>query len=225
MEADKLISSIEKYVREFILYLMSFFWAGKSDSENDPILETLNKTFVFAIISALAGAYLWNRYIYGNNGSVHDLAGLLTDTLLKWFSYGLLLYGLMRLSGTRPHILLPLLAVFKVFSVAHIVAIFGSYFTKNALWMFSPNGEYLKFGSANAAKVAYFLQFLLIALYIPREISNIVGSKTRRIAILLIVTVFLVTTGFVSYANYLDPLAGIKATETIAGLVKPSKGR
>jgi hypothetical protein len=83
VEADKIISTVERYVREFVLYLLSFVWSGKSDSDHDPVLDSINKTFVFAIVSAASGAYLWNRSIYSNTGGVGDLAGMLTDTLLR----------------------------------------------------------------------------------------------------------------------------------------------
>jgi len=224
MEVDKFIGSIEKYVREFILYLLSFFWVSKSDGDTDPILESINKTFIFAILSAAAGAYLWNRYIYGNAGGVSDLAGLLTDTLLRWFAYGLFLYGLMLAGGMRPHVLLPILAVFKVFSVAHVVAIFASYITKNSLWMFSPNDEYLKFGASKAAQTAYILQAFLMFIYMPREIFSIATARARRLVTIVIVAVFLLTAGLISWANYLDPLAGIESVKTIAGVAKQPKG-
>ncbi|MBN8829406.1 MAG: hypothetical protein J0G94_01965 [Sphingomonadales bacterium] len=222
MEADKLIATIEKYVREFILYVLSFFWIGTADSESDPVIDVVNKTFVFAILSATAGAYLWNRYIYGNYGGVHDLPGLLTDTLLRWLSYGIMLYGLMRACRINLHILFPILAVFKVFSVAHIIAIFGSYMVKNSLWMFSPTDEYLRYSAANAAKVAYVLQAALMFIYMPREILGIVPGAAGRVVKIVIIPVFLLIAGYIALANYLDPLAGIQSARTIGGEGQPS---
>ncbi|WP_426165157.1 hypothetical protein [Sandarakinorhabdus sp. DWP1-3-1] len=216
VEADKFINSVEKYVREFVLYLLSFFWGGRYDSENDPLLDSINKTFVFAIISATVGAYLWNRYIYGNSGTVHDLAALLTDTLLRWFSYGLLLFALLRAFRIRPHILLPMLAVFKVFSVAHVIAIFGSYLVKNTLWMFLHSSEYLQSGSRNAAIAAYLLQTTLIFLYMPREIAAIAGTAGRATR-WMVTALFLLAVSLVVFANFLDPLAARQSHETIAG--------
>lgn len=217
VEADKFINSVEKYVREFVLYLLSFFWAGKHDSEHDPLLDSINKTFVFAIISATVGAYLWNRYIYGNSGTVHDLAALLTDTLLRWFSYGLLLFALLRAFRIRPHILLPMLAVFKVFSVAHVIAIFGSYLVKNTLWMFLHSSEYLQSGSRNAAIAAYLMQTALIFIYMPREVAAITGSDAGRASRWTVTALFLLAVTLVAAANFLDPLAAQQSLETITG--------
>lgn len=223
MEADKIISSVEKYVREFILYLLSFFWSGRSDGDDDPIVEVANKTIIFSVISAAAGAYLWNRYIYGSDGSVLSLAGVITDSVLRWLSFGLFLYALMRLARFQPHILLPVLSVFKVFAVAHVVAIFGSYLAKNAFWMFLPRSDYLLFGPHRSAQVAYALQAVLMILYMPREISGILGATASRMAKLTITAVFLASIGFVAIANYLDPLSNQESYQKIAGAPKPAK--
>lgn len=222
MEVDKIIDSIEKYVREFILYILSFFWVGRNDVETDPVLEPLNRTAIFAVLSAVVGAYLWNCYIYDRQGGVHDLPRILTDTLLRWLSFGLFLYGLMYVCGLRVHILMPILAVFKVFSVAHILAIFTAYLARNGVWIVSTPDSHLQFGPRYAARTAYVVQAVLITIYMPREIKSIAPTTIRPTIRSAITVLFLVVTSIIALANYLDPLAARLSRETIAGPEKPA---
>jgi len=222
MEFDKIIDSIEKYVREFILYILSFFWIGRGDGKTDPVLEPLNRTAIFAVLSAAAGAYLWNCYIYDAQGGVHDLPRILTDTLLRWLSFGLFLYGLMYMFGWRPHILMPILAVFKVFSVAHILAIFAAYLARNGVWIVSTPDYHIEFGPRYAARTAYLVQAVLIVFYMPREIKGIGPADLRPRIRVTITALFLVVTSIIALANYLDPLSARLSRESIAGPEKPA---
>src|SRR5688572_4059738 len=137
MDADRFIALAEKYLREFILYLVSFFWKRGDGSEEDKVFDDLNRSVVFAVFSAIIGAFLWDRYILGLSGRSADLLGLLADNLLRWMSLGLVLYLLMRATLLKVHILPPILSVLKVFSVAHVVAIYSAYVFINVLSVFA----------------------------------------------------------------------------------------
>lgn len=215
MELEKVIDSIEKYVREFILYLISFFWAGRSEEHSDAAFERFNQTVIFSTLSTVAGAYLWSLYIYKDCSGIKDLGALVTNSLLKMLSYGLLLYGLMLAHRMRPHILVPVLAVLKVFSVAHIIAIFCAYLMQNLLWLISRTELYLQFGSIRSAMTAYGVQALILILYMPREIASISPAASSVAARLSVTFLFLCVTSVISLAIFLDPLAAIEAKKMV----------
>lgn len=206
MDFEKVIDSIEKYVREFILYLISFFWIGRSEDTSDTAFDTFNQTVIFSTLSTIAGAYLWGLYIYKDCSSINDLGSLVTDSVLKMLSYGLLLYGLMVAHRMRPHILVPVLAVLRVFSVAHIIAIFGAYLTKNLLWLLFRTSNYLESASTVAATVAYVVQAGILILYMPREIALISPPGSPAAARISVTILFLAAACVVTLAIFLDPL-------------------
>lgn len=217
MELEKIIQGIEKYCREFIVYLVSFFWVGKSPIDTDPILEDLNQTVIFAIMSAAFGAYLWDIYIYDQAGEIHDLARVLTDTLLKWLSYGLLLFAVMTVFRLQVPVLKPILCVLRVFSVAYILSILCAYLARNAIWLVTHTSFNRQYGAHAAAKFSYAVHALLVLFYLPREIAAIMPPDTRRLLRHATVAIVLTVNSVVTLAILLDPEAGRQTKETIAG--------
>ena len=61
MDVEKIIAALEKYLREFIVYLVTFFRPSVTEEIYDDH-ENYNKSVIFAIISAnvLSFVLLWS---------------------------------------------------------------------------------------------------------------------------------------------------------------------
>lgn len=81
MDIDRAIAMAEKYLREFILFLISFFWRGNQTTEKDPLFEDLHRSVLFSIISALLGSYLWQRHVAGPGSEARELVDILAATI------------------------------------------------------------------------------------------------------------------------------------------------
>lgn len=190
---DNIIGSVEKYLREFILYLTTFFFGTKVSA--DPRTEEANKTAIFCVISAIAGAYLWNRYIFGDAGTLKDVTGLVVDRLMLWFTLGSVLTGLLTLARIKTDYLFTTLEVMRVFSVSHIVAIYMAYVLYSVFWFFHPLTAI-----SWAAHASYLIEFVMIAIYLPKGIFSLYRNEHRKVALsavcaatLLLVGIILIT--------------------------------
>ena len=62
MDIDKIIDDVERYLAQFILYLVSFFRARRpSEPDAPPAIE--NNVVIFSMLSAVLGAYITARLI------------------------------------------------------------------------------------------------------------------------------------------------------------------
>lgn len=177
MDMDKAIVLTEKYLREFILFLMSFFVRSAASENEDSKYDDLNKSMVFSVLSAVLGSYLWNRYILRLSGKQADLIGLLTDNILRWASLGLVLFLLFRVLQARVPIIAPVLSVLKVFSVSHVVSIYAAYIVVSVLAVFVSEAEF-QTAQHNAFMTAYGLQLAMLWAYVPREVKAIAPVAT-----------------------------------------------
>lgn len=177
MDIDKIVTLTEKYLREFVLYIVSFF-SGKGASAEDTDFDDMNRSVIFALISGLVGSYLWNRYVAAQSGHVDDLIGVLTDNLVRWLTLGLVLFAILRMLRVATHILPPILSALKVLAVAHIIASFAGYLGIKILGFFAKPGHFDAAANASAT-IAYLIQLLVVWIYIPREISAICGMAPK----------------------------------------------
>ena len=160
MDIDGMVKSVETYLRQFIIFLASFFYPRSRNQEYDDA----NNTAVFAILSAGFGAYLWNHYITHDSATGADLFGVVVDSLLRWFSLGVVLYAMLAVLQVEATFMHTVLGTMKVIAIAHIVAIYLGYLITSALWVF------FRDLSANfAAGTAYIFELIFVVLYIPRE--------------------------------------------------------
>jgi hypothetical protein len=196
VDADKIITLVEKYLRDFVVYLLSFFThKAAADTPSTP-LDDLNSSLVFSVISTVLGAFLWDRYILSLSGSQKDVVGLVTDSLLMWASLGIALYVLFRLLSLRLNPLSPVLAVVKIFAVSHVVAIYAAYLTICVCQVFMTPSQYGVIAQRGAFLGAYAIELVLIWCYLPGEVRAIappVGPWRLR----AIIFVFLVLVTFV----------------------------
>jgi hypothetical protein len=181
MDVDKAIDAVEKYLREFLLFLISFFWRGDDSGDTDPRYDSLNKSMIFAMLSATMGSYLWTRHF---GGADDDVLGVLVDNVLRWISLGLLLYAILRLTGITVHILLPVIATVKVLSVAHVSAVYIGYIAVSCAWMFVTPAQRDTFLPMIGVCVSYAIDLIIPVLYLPKEIFSFIptdtASRTRR---------------------------------------------
>lgn len=205
MDLDKIVALTEKYLREFILYIVSFFWKPNNGQHENPIFDDLNRSVIFAIISAIVGSYLWNRYIVGGTGKSDDVIGLVVDNLLRWISLGLLLFGLLRLASIRLHILTPILSVLKIFSVAHVTAIYAAYVIIHTVGVFTVPNDFNRIAQNWSVVSAYVLEILILWTYFPRESGNyvIMGANKLRTWVVTILFLTIVTVVVaIPYSSY-----------------------
>ncbi|MFM6830922.1 MAG: hypothetical protein ACKOVA_11420 [Novosphingobium sp.] len=212
MDVDKTIALTEKYLREFILFLLSFFTNRSAGELDDYAYEDVNRSVMFSILSAGLGAYMWDRYILRLSGKQADMIGLLTDNLLRWASIGLVLYLVFRAFRVRVPIIAPVLSALKVYAVSHVVAIYSAYVIINILWVFTADQDYAATAQSNAFKLSYLIQLLLLLSYFPREIASIAPEGTspwrwRGIAVLF--SLFVTVLVLLRFATYQYELADL----------------
>ena len=178
MEVDKVIEAVEKYLREFVLFLVEFFWHGRGSKARDPQIESLNRSMTFALLSAAMGAYLWDRH-FGVGKS--DTLGILVDDLLRWISLGVLLYGLLRLCRVHVHILIPVILVVKVFAVAHVLGIYVGYLAKSTANYVAPDCLTVTAIRRAGVVFGYGTELVILLLYLHREMPTVLpGSVSAR---------------------------------------------
>jgi len=184
MDIGKAIEMAETYLREFILYLVSFFHRSDKADDQEIVFTDLHRSVVFAIVSAVVGAYMWERYINSQAGLTQDITGILADNMLRWLSLGITLFALLRLCRVRVQILVPILAVLKVFSVAHIVAIYVAYLVGSVVEKVPALERTFPMTPASPIAAAYGVELLILWFYFWRETRQFapVGStRTGRI--------------------------------------------
>lgn len=179
MDVEKIIAALEKYLREFIVYLVTFFRPSVTEEIYDDH-ENYNKSVIFAIISTAIGAYMWSRYILKEPNNTKDIFGLMIDSLLMWISYGILLYLVIRMFGRAVPIVRTVISVVKVFAVAHVIGIYMAYIALGATVLFSSIecGEQHSTGLSMAA--AFLIELAILWIYMPREVRQILGPEVRR---------------------------------------------
>lgn len=213
MDIDKMVVAFEKYLREFILYLLSFFRRTTGEDREAVDFDIVSKSAVFAILSAVLGSYLWNRHIAVPQGlgdciagriavtlenqvrleqcasllklrsQTFDLVGTAVDYLLRWLSYGVVLYLILRLLKQKVSILGATLSVLKVFAVGTILSIYIAYLVTNGCAVANKH-DIFSCGSQDdyfAAHRAYQFQLLFVWWYMTREIIGFALPKEGKI--------------------------------------------
>ncbi len=163
MDTTGLIDKAEKYLRDFIVYLLSFFdrrahRRGASD---------LNQTVVFGILSASIGTYLWNRYLYHDLGTVADGAGLVVDKILEWSINGVVIFAALWLAGLVCKVLDAILCAIRTMAVAQIIAVAIAYLVLTVVPPFYDMSD------TAAAYVSYVVYLGLVLRYLPEEIAKL----------------------------------------------------
>lgn len=182
MDVEKVIAALEKYLREFIVYLVTFFRPSVTEEIYDDH-ENYNKSVIFAIFSTAIGAYMWSRYILQEPNNTKDIFGLMIDNLLMWVSFGILLFVIIRLFGREVPIVRTVISVVKVFSVAHVIGIYMAYITLGATVLFSTLDCAKEHSAATSMACAYLIELAILYIYMPRELKQILGpavGKRRR---------------------------------------------
>ncbi|WP_309623667.1 hypothetical protein [Novosphingobium sp.] len=210
MDVEKVIAALEKYLREFIVYLVTFFRPTVTEEIYDDH-ENYNKSVIFAIFSTAMGAFMWSRYILHEPNSAKDIFGLMVDNLLKWVSFGILLFVIVRLFRRSIPIVRTVIAVVKVFSVAHVIAIYLAYLAINFFWLWSEPACREVAEVSVGTITTYLIEMLFIWIYLPREVVVLAGAtagRTNRIAInamfLGILSLVIVVLCAVSMRGYYD---------------------
>lgn len=179
MEVENIISALEKYLREFIVYLVKFF-RPSVDGEVYDDHENYNKSVIFAIFSTAIGAYLWNRYIILASTKSSDIFGIMVDNFLKWVSFGVLLYLVIKPLVRTVPIVRTVISVVKVFSVAHVIGIYMAYVALNAFWLIARPEDFAANSTQISMSAAYVIELVILWFYLPREIRSIVGDGSAR---------------------------------------------
>ncbi|MGB7654018.1 MAG: hypothetical protein WBL74_00925 [Novosphingobium sp.] len=182
MDVEKVIAALEKYLREFIVYLVTFFRPTVTEEIYDDH-ENYNKSVIFAIFSTAIGAYMWSRYILQEPNNTKDIFGLMIDSMLMWVSFGILLFVIIRLFGREVPIVRTVISVVKVFSVAHVIGIYTAYIALGATVLFSTIDCAKEHSAATSMASAYLIELAILFIYMPRELKQILGpnlSKRRR---------------------------------------------
>jgi hypothetical protein len=179
MEVESIVSALEKYLREFIVYLVKFFKPSVDDEVYDDH-ENYNKSVIFAIFSTAIGAYLWNRYIAGGGTTGSDIFGIMVDNFLKWISFGVLLFLVIKLFVRNVPIVRTVISVVKVFSVAHVIGIYMAYVSLNTFWLFSRPEDFAEMSTKVSISAAYLIELAILWFYLPREIREMVGPGAAR---------------------------------------------
>lgn len=185
MDVEKVIAALEKYLREFIVYLVTFFRPTVTEEIYDDH-ENYNKSVIFAIFSTAIGAYMWSRYILQEPKNTKDIFGLMIDSLLMWVSFGILLFVIIRLFGREVPIVRTVISVVKVFSVAHVIGIYMAYIALGATVLFSTLDCAKEHSAATSMASAYLIELGILFIYMPRELKQTLGpavSKRRRLPI------------------------------------------
>lgn len=179
MEVESIITALEKYLREFIVYLVKFFKPSVDDEVYDDH-ENYNKSVIFAIFSTAIGAYLWNRYIVAGGTTGSDIFGIMVDNFLKWISFGVLLFLTVKAFVRNVPIVRTVISVVKVFSVAHVIGIYMAYVSLNTLWIFTRPEDFAEMSVKVSVSAAYLIELAILAIYLPREVRQMVGPETAR---------------------------------------------
>ena len=179
MDVEKIIAALEKYLREFIVYLVTFFRPSVTDEIYDDH-ENYNKSVIFAIFSTAIGAYMWSRYILQEPNNTNDIVGLMIDSLLIWISFGILLFLIIRMFGREVPIVRTVITVVKVFSVAHVIGIYMAYIVLGATVLLSTLECAEEHSTALSMACAYLIELAIIFIYMPRELRQIIGPSVGR---------------------------------------------
>jgi len=174
VEASDLIDKIEKYLREFITYLLAFF---DRRARIQPASD-INQTVMFGIISAGVGGYLWNRYIYHDTGSVADTAGLIVDKLLEWCIAGVFIFISLRLARFRTEIICAIMAAIRTMAAAQIVAVGAVYVILQFAPFLLEISLQLDLTDWVVAGLSYLIYLGLVLRYLPGEIARIKVEDT-----------------------------------------------
>lgn len=181
MDVDKTIAAVERYLRRFIVFILSFF-KRELAKEEDEVYDDLNNTVIFSIMSAMLGAYMWKRYI---NFQLHDevmgskkgsgFAELVIDSLIRWISLGILLFAILAIFRIKARVVPTVIAVLKVYAISHVLAIYLAYVSINLVWTFSDEAFFKQSAPFWVAIVSYALNILFLTIFLPREILQISG--------------------------------------------------
>ena len=163
MDIDKIIDEVERYVSEFILYLVSFF-TGRKESQPDTALPLENNVIVFSILSAILGSYITRRFGQNTILAGDDLLSTAIAEILWWIALGVFLYTIMAIAKPRPHIMECITAVLKTLPVAYVICAFIAYVVFSFFNILGPLAN-LKTVAANWAASLFELVFITLYLH------------------------------------------------------------
>lgn len=207
MEFTKAIEIAEKYLRDFVLYLVHFFRGKDAEYEQEIAFDDVNRSIFFGIVSAVIGAYFWDLFIVQKTELDGNVWSILAESLIEWFSLGIMLYFIMKVFGIRVNIILPILSVFRVFSVSRLVAVYAAYLINSLLSAFSGIEEYIVVASALPITAAYAVQVLMLWMYFWRETADYIKLESLRIRVRLATFVFLCIATLIAIIPYSEYLA------------------
>lgn len=164
MDVDKIIEDVERYIADFILYLVTFFRRPKNPDPPSPTAPE-NNVIVFSILSALLGSYVTRRYGQETILDGSQLFNTVISELLKWIAYGVVLYAVMSWRKSKIHMIEAVTAILKIFPVAYVVGAFTSYVAFSFVELLGPAAL---FKDVAATWTATLVELGFITLYIQK---------------------------------------------------------
>ena len=207
VEFGKAVELGEKYLREFVLYIVFFFRGRESVEEEDVLaLSDMNRSILFAILSVILSAYLWDILVIAKADFDDDVIRVIATSLMRWLSLGVLLYSLMRMFGVRVHALIPILSVFRVFSISRLVGVFSAYVMSGLLSVANAEKIIGEGAIAGPFVTAYVVQIAIVIFYFWRETADygdLDGPNWRRTLATLLFVIIATIVVMIPLAEYL----------------------
>lgn len=181
MDIDKVIDDVERYLAQFILYLVSFFRGQKAlEQDSPPALE--NNVVIFSILSAVLGSYITRRYGSGISLAGQGLLDATIGELLWWITLGVCLYVVMAAVKPRPPMMDCITVGLKVFPVAYVICAFIAYLVDN---LFNNLGPFSHLAGIAANWSASLFELIFATFYLPRRFPPLAdGDEAERKAVL-----------------------------------------
>lgn len=223
MKIDDIVNTVEKYLREFILYLLAFFWNGKPGDDPDPVTNILNNNVTFAVLSSAVGSYIWGITISAPSKDlkiISDLGHTVASSLINWIALGLFLYALLHFLRIKIHILLPVIAVMRIFAVSHVISIFFGYLVV-CIVKFCAQEAHIPAATEFFLMISsYSMELFLIYAFAPREFLQLIPNFPKRrifsMAVFFVLVFIIIATPL---AVWLVKTAGIYKNELFRGNV------
>ena len=179
MDVDKAIAAVERYLRQFIAFIVSFI-RKDTETEEDALYADLNATVIFSIMGAFLGAYMWKRYIQfeSHKEAASGLIEIAADSLLRWISLGLALFFVLFLFRIKSHVVTSVIALLKAYVVSHVLSVYVGYIVKSLFWIFVDERNFTDdYAAFLAALTAWGLNVILVTIFVPREIGKLMPDS------------------------------------------------
>ncbi len=203
MEYEKIIDAVEKYLRKFIVFILSFFHSDSAATELDLAPDIVNDVALFSIISIVLGAYIWYFLLQGQTKCKIDLPRIVLNSILVWLSVGIISIFVFRSLFLKVSLVSVVLSTFKVLSISHILAIYLGFVAFKMMNFDTPSAA-----QGGASRLTDVALILLYAIFYPRELyqttvrANIPSNGKRRILVASALSAILpVFMGFTHLAN------------------------